>query len=173
MVSTGRLLWFMILVEVIGIIVILAGIYELVPSNGLYSAPVFINMGAVLIAAGGLGVAKVYDGETVLGDGGYPETVSQPPATTRPPVDSVPADAETEPEEDYPELIKEDVTPPPRISGATTNLIVKAAVKEQLPNHNVSPDFYGALDDKVAELLEDAARRAEENDRKTVQPRDL
>ena len=40
------------------------------------------------------------------------------------------------------------------------DLIVKAAVKE-------------TLDDEVNELLEDAARRAEANDRKTVQPRDL
>ena len=32
---------------------------------------------------------------------------------------------------------------------------------------------YAALDDEVEELLEDAARRAEANDRKTVQPRDL
>ncbi|MEF8775558.1 MAG: DUF1931 domain-containing protein [Haloarculaceae archaeon] len=53
------------------------------------------------------------------------------------------------------------------------DLIVKAAVKESLDNMNVASDFYGALDDEVAELLEDAARRAEANDRKTVQPRDL
>jgi histone H3/H4 len=53
------------------------------------------------------------------------------------------------------------------------DLIVKAAVKEQLDDMNVASDFYGALDDEVEELLEEAARRAEENDRKTVQPRDL
>jgi histone H3/H4 len=53
------------------------------------------------------------------------------------------------------------------------DLIVKAAVKEQLSDMNVASDFYGALDEEVEELLEDAARRAEENDRKTVQPRDL
>jgi histone H3/H4 len=52
-------------------------------------------------------------------------------------------------------------------------LIVKAAVKEALDDKNVSSDFYGALDDEVTELLDDAARRAEANDRKTVQPRDL
>lgn len=34
-------------------------------------------------------------------------------------------------------------------------------------------DFYEALDDEVAELLDDATGRAEANDRKTVQPRDL
>jgi len=53
------------------------------------------------------------------------------------------------------------------------DLIVKAAVKEALDDMNVASDFYGALDGEVEELLEDAARRAEENDRKTVQPRDL
>lgn len=54
-----------------------------------------------------------------------------------------------------------------------TDLIVKAAVKEQLANQNVSADFYDALDEEVENLLADAARRAEDNDRKTVQPRDL
>ena len=54
-----------------------------------------------------------------------------------------------------------------------TNLIVKAAVKDELNEMNVSADFYDALDEDVSELLEDAARRAESNDRKTVQPRDL
>ena len=53
------------------------------------------------------------------------------------------------------------------------DLIVKAAVKEELDDMNVSSDFYAALDDEVEELLEDAARRAEANDRTTVQPRDL
>jgi len=53
------------------------------------------------------------------------------------------------------------------------DLIVKSAVKEALDDHNVSADFYEALDDEVTDLLEDAARRAEANDRKTVQPRDL
>ncbi|WP_227377817.1 DUF1931 domain-containing protein [Haladaptatus halobius] len=53
------------------------------------------------------------------------------------------------------------------------DLIVKAAVKNQLEEHNVASDFYDALDEEVASVLENAARRAEENDRKTVQPRDL
>ncbi len=53
------------------------------------------------------------------------------------------------------------------------DLIVKAAVKEELDDMNVASDFYDALDAEVEELLADAARRAEENDRKTVQPRDL
>lgn len=53
------------------------------------------------------------------------------------------------------------------------DLIVKAAVKEALTDKNVSSDFYDALDGEVAELLQDAADRAEANGRKTVQPRDL
>jgi len=53
------------------------------------------------------------------------------------------------------------------------DLIVKSAVKDTLADNNVSADIYEALDDKVVELLDDAARRAEANDRKTVQPRDL
>ncbi len=53
------------------------------------------------------------------------------------------------------------------------DLIVHSTVKEQLADQNVSSDFYGALDDEVSELLADAAQRADENDRKTVQARDL
>ena len=52
-------------------------------------------------------------------------------------------------------------------------LIVKAAIKDYLADNNVSSDFYDALDEEVQELLDDAARRADANDRKTVQPRDL
>ena len=53
------------------------------------------------------------------------------------------------------------------------DLIVKAAVKEALEDKNVASDFYAALDEEVEELLQDAEERAEANDRKTVQPRDL
>lgn len=52
-------------------------------------------------------------------------------------------------------------------------LIVKAAVKDALEDKNVSSDFYEALDEEVDELLADAADRADANDRKTVQSRDL
>jgi histone H3/H4 len=38
---------------------------------------------------------------------------------------------------------------------------------------NVAADFYDAFDEEIAELLEDAARPAEDNGRRTVQPRDL
>jgi len=58
-------------------------------------------------------------------------------------------------------------------SKAMTDLIVKLAVKEALDEHNVATDFYEALDDEATELLNEAAQRAEANDRKTVQPRDL
>ena len=53
------------------------------------------------------------------------------------------------------------------------DLIVQSAVKEELADMNVSADFYDALDDEVSDLLADAAQRAEDNDRKTVQARDL
>jgi len=53
------------------------------------------------------------------------------------------------------------------------DLIVKSAVKEQLDEMSVAADFYAALDEKVQKLLADAARRAEANDRRTVQLRDL
>lgn len=54
-----------------------------------------------------------------------------------------------------------------------SDVIVKAAVKEALDGHNVSADFYDALDEEVKALISDAARRASDNDRKTVQARDL
>lgn len=54
-----------------------------------------------------------------------------------------------------------------------TDLIVKSGVKETLESYYVSADLYEALDEEVRDLLEDAARRADANDRKTVQPQDL
>jgi histone H3/H4 len=56
---------------------------------------------------------------------------------------------------------------------SVTDTIVKAAVKNELSEINVSSNFYNALDEEVSELLEDAARRASDNERKTVQARDL
>lgn len=53
------------------------------------------------------------------------------------------------------------------------DLITQSAVKEQLADRNVSSDFYDALDGKVEDLLAEASQRAADNDRKTVQPRDL
>jgi histone H3/H4 len=52
-------------------------------------------------------------------------------------------------------------------------LVVKSAVKERLDSMNVSTDLYDALDREVDDILQAAAQRAEDNDRKTVQPRDL
>jgi histone H3/H4 len=46
-------------------------------------------------------------------------------------------------------------------------------IVEQLEGQNVVSDFYDALDEEVAQVLENASRRAEENDRKTVQARGL
>jgi histone H3/H4 len=54
-----------------------------------------------------------------------------------------------------------------------SDLIIKAAVKDPLSENKVSADFYDALNEEVAELLDDAAERAELNDRERVQPRDL
>lgn len=53
------------------------------------------------------------------------------------------------------------------------DLIVQSAVKGRLEEMNVAADFYDALDEEVDRLLERAVHRAQENDRKTVQPRDL
>lgn len=50
--------------------------------------------------------------------------------------------------------------------------IVKSQVKESV-DANVAADFYEALDEEVARLLERAEERAEANNRNTVQPRDL
>jgi histone H3/H4 len=54
-----------------------------------------------------------------------------------------------------------------------TDLIVNSGVKDALTEKNVSGDFYEALEQEVEQILNDAADRAEANDRKTVQPRDL
>lgn len=53
------------------------------------------------------------------------------------------------------------------------DLIVKNAVKEAVDGKNVASDFYDALDERVEALLNEAATRADANDRKTVQARDL
>lgn len=53
------------------------------------------------------------------------------------------------------------------------DLIVQNAVKDAVEDKNVASDLYDALDEQVASLLDEAAARADANDRKTVQPRDL
>ena len=51
------------------------------------------------------------------------------------------------------------------------DLIVQSTVKEQLEDMNVAAEFYDALDEEVDGLLERAAQRARDNDRKTIQDR--
>lgn len=53
------------------------------------------------------------------------------------------------------------------------DLIVQTQVREALDDNQVSAEFFDALDEEVEELLEDAAQRAEANDRATVMPYDL
>jgi histone H3/H4 len=53
------------------------------------------------------------------------------------------------------------------------SFLILSNVKDALDENNVSADFYDALNAEVAELLEDAARRTESNNRQTVQPPDL
>ena len=60
-----------------------------------------------------------------------------------------------------------------RTPRAMADLIVQSTVKEQFEDMNVAAEFYDALDEEVDDLLERAAQRARDNDRKTVQPRDL
>ena len=55
----------------------------------------------------------------------------------------------------------------------SADLIVKSNVRAQLDDFNISAEFFEELGSDVEELLQDAARRAEANNRKTVQPRDL
>lgn len=49
----------------------------------------------------------------------------------------------------------------------------KTQVKELAGDFRVSSNFYDALDSVVAEAVEDAKRRAEENGRSTLMPYDL
>lgn len=56
---------------------------------------------------------------------------------------------------------------------AETGLIVKSKIKSAVPDLNVASDVADALNRKVLELLEQAAKRAKLNGRRTVQARDL
>jgi histone H3/H4 len=58
-------------------------------------------------------------------------------------------------------------------TGAITDVIIKAAVRDATDDLNVGGDFYDALNEEVQALLTDTARRANANGRKTVQARDL
>ena len=52
-------------------------------------------------------------------------------------------------------------------------IIVKAKLKEVLPEYNISGDLAETLSKKCEQLLKDAAARAEANGRKTVMAKDL
>jgi histone H3/H4 len=52
-------------------------------------------------------------------------------------------------------------------------IIVKSKVKEITGAYNVSVDFHDALNHKVKEMVKEAMKRAEANQRKTVMARDL
>lgn len=54
-----------------------------------------------------------------------------------------------------------------------TDLIVKSGVQEAIEDYDVSDDLYDALEDEVAELLAEAARRADANERNTVMSQDV
>lgn len=53
------------------------------------------------------------------------------------------------------------------------SVVVKAKVKELAGNYNVAGDFAEALDAKVKELIAEALKRAEANNRRTVMAKDL
>ena len=52
-------------------------------------------------------------------------------------------------------------------------LVVRSKIKEEAKGMNVSGDFADALSEKVSQLVAEAVRRAKENKRSTIQPRDL
>lgn len=52
-------------------------------------------------------------------------------------------------------------------------LVVKSKVRELVKDMRFSGDFFDALDEKVAEIVKEAVKRAEANGRKTVRAHDL
>lgn len=53
------------------------------------------------------------------------------------------------------------------------SIIVKSKIKEFTGNYSVSGDFSEVLNAKVKQMIQDAVKRAEANNRKTVMGRDL
>jgi len=53
------------------------------------------------------------------------------------------------------------------------SVVVKAKIKELVGNYNVAGDFAEALDAKVKALIQEAVKRAEANNRRTVMAKDL
>jgi histone H3/H4 len=54
-----------------------------------------------------------------------------------------------------------------------TDLIIKSKIKDAVPELNVAGEVAEALNKKVAKLLEEAAERAKQNGRRTLQARDI
>ena len=52
-------------------------------------------------------------------------------------------------------------------------LVVRSKIKEHAKGMNVAGDFAEALSGRVEQLIQEAARRARDNKRSTVQSRDL
>jgi len=52
-------------------------------------------------------------------------------------------------------------------------LVVRSKIKDVAKGMNVAGDFADALSAKVDQLIAEACRRAKENKRSTIQPRDL
>ena len=53
------------------------------------------------------------------------------------------------------------------------SLVVKAKIKDVAKGYNVAGDLAEALSAKVEQLVKDACKRAEGNNRKTVMAKDL
>ena len=53
------------------------------------------------------------------------------------------------------------------------DLIIKSKIKSAVPELNVASEVIEALNDKVIQMLEEAAKRAKANGRRTLQARDL
>jgi len=53
------------------------------------------------------------------------------------------------------------------------DLIIKSKIKAAVPDLSVSSDVPDALNKKVLELIEEGAKRAKLNGRRTLQARDL
>jgi len=56
---------------------------------------------------------------------------------------------------------------------AKFDLIIKSKIKAAVPDLNVAGEVAETLNDKVIQLLEEAAKRAKANGRRTLQSRDL
>lgn len=57
--------------------------------------------------------------------------------------------------------------------GAAVDLLISKSRTKALASMNVSGEFYGALDQKVRELIAAAEQRADANNRRTLRPQDL